>query len=113
MALDRNPKNQDAFNRLGNVYLQLAKSKKGIEADALLGKAAENYEASLKIQRDNHEAFTNWGLVSFQRAQEKNREEAVSMLKEAIEKYGERYIKYKNDVPGFIPRYFRPKQTTY
>ena len=33
--------------------------------------------------------------------------------KEAIERYGDRYIKYKNDVPGFVPRYLRPKQTTY
>ncbi|MFZ7138196.1 MAG: methyltransferase family protein [archaeon] len=33
--------------------------------------------------------------------------------KEAIERYGDRYIKYKKDVPGFFPRYLRPKQTTY
>ncbi len=85
-----------SYFNLGGKLLEKAKTKTGNEALQLLEKAAEMYNAVLKIKMDFHEALTNWGVALFEQAKTKSGEEADNLFELAGEKY-EAVLKIKPD----------------
>jgi len=90
-----------AYNLLGNVLSERAKTKNGEEADRLFAQAAEKYAAALKIRPDMHEALNNWGTALSEQAKTKTGEEADRLFARAGEKYAAA-LKIKPDKHGAL-----------
>jgi hypothetical protein len=76
-----------ALNNWGNALSDQAKTKAGLEADALFIAAGEKYAAALAIKSDKHEALFNWGAALMDWAKTKKGLRAEELFKAASEKY--------------------------
>ncbi len=85
-----------ALYNWGTDLYDLAKMKKGNEAEKLFKESFDKYGRALKIKPDLHVALNNWGLASYQLAEMKKGKEAEKLLKQSFEKYG-RALKIKAD----------------
>jgi len=83
------------YNR-GIVLLNLARMKKGKEAEELLKQSFEKYEKALKIKPDLPEALSNWGTALLDLAKMKKGRKAEELFKQSCEKY-EKALKIKPD----------------
>ena len=80
-------KDPDAYHNWGAALLDLAKSKKGPQAEELLNQAIEKYKNAIKIQPDSCDTYNNWGAALAVFAESKEGKEAEELFNQAIEKY--------------------------
>ena len=84
------PDLDEALNKWGLALSWEAKTKTGLEADALWTSAGEKYAAALAIKPDKHWTLYNWGLALADQAATKTGAEAEALWEAAAEKFAER-----------------------
>lgn len=75
-----------AYTMQGTALYEQAKTKSGVEADALFAQAGEKCAAALAIKPDFHEALNNWGNALYEQATRKSGAEADALFAQAGEK---------------------------
>ena len=75
------------YSSWGVALGNLAKTKKGKEAEELFNQAFEKYQKAVEIKPDFNEAFNNWGVVLGNLAETKKGKEAEELFNQAFEKY--------------------------
>ena len=82
------PDDPQAYYNWGYNSGNLAKLKRGVEAEALYQGACKKYEKVVTIHPDNRQAYYNWGNDLGNLAKMKTGVEAEALYQEAFEKYG-------------------------
>lgn len=91
--------NDKAYNDLlpivSNIYFnwgtdlgQSAKTKYGVEAEAIYLQAFEKFSKAIELESENIEAYYNWGTILGELAKMKSGKDAEKLYLEAIEKLG-------------------------
>ncbi len=76
-----------AFNSWGFALAQLAKQKKGEDADTLFQKAFDKYNKASVLNSKATQIFDNWGWALQQFAHKKQGKQFEDLLKQAFDKY--------------------------
>ena len=76
-----------SYIQQGNALSNQAKTKSGVEADALFASAGKKYEAALAIKPDKHEALKSWGAALAEQAEAKGDTEAEALFGAAFSKF--------------------------
>jgi len=88
--------NPDLYNNWGVALANLAKSKKGPQAEELFKQTLEKYQKAIEIKPDYYIGYNNWGNALCKLAKSKKGTEAEELLNQAIEKY-KKAIEIKQD----------------
>jgi tetratricopeptide (TPR) repeat protein len=84
------------YSNWGNYLGDLAKTKKGKEAEELYYQSFEKYQKAIEIKPDKHEAYNNWGTYLGDFAKTKEGKEAEELYYQSFEKY-QKAIEIKPD----------------
>jgi tetratricopeptide (TPR) repeat protein len=79
-------KEPTVYNSWGAALTELAKHKKGKEAEDLFNQAIEKYKKAIEINPDYFKAYSNWGVTLIKLAKSKEGKEAEDLSNQAIEK---------------------------
>ncbi|MBN2381238.1 hypothetical protein JXQ70_00005, partial [bacterium] len=79
----------EVWNNWGTALSDQARTKNGVEADALFKQSYEKYAEAVRIKPEMHKAWNNWGTALIFQAKTKASAEADALFNQACEKYRE------------------------